>query len=259
MKLRNALVFIIVLVLIFISIGVVALFFTEKESIYFAMSSAILASIIASLIYGAFSFILLKEPALEKDQLKSLMSEFHNRELNGIEHICHKFEQKPEYWNDIVRTANKNLDMMGHAFTTWTHPPHKEFFANKIIEIANSGGLVRIVILSPNGENTSNLTRRFGRNYKDRINETLDFFRQDVLINLSKSKKENIVIKLESDNEISYMYINNGNRIVVSPYYAKASDSKDNLVIEFGCESKFGGSYIADFDQVFDGASTWES
>jgi hypothetical protein len=259
MKLRNALVFIIVLVLIFISIGVGALFFTEKESIYFAMSSAVLASIIASLIYGAFSFLLLKEPASEKDQLKSLMNEFHNRELNGIKHICHKFEQKPEYWNDIVRASTKNLDMMGHAFTTWTHDPHKDFFADKIIEIAKGGGKVRIVILSPDGENTSKLTDRFGRKYKERVNETLDFFKRDVLTKLSGSKRNNITIKLEGNNEISYMYINNGRRIVVSPYYVKASDSKDNLVIEFGCDSKFGGSYTSDFNQVFKGANEWEA
>ena len=259
MKLRNALVFIIVLVLIFISVVVGALFFTDKESIYFTISSAVLASIVASLIYGAFSFLLLKEPESEKTQLKKLINEFHSRELNGIEHICHKFEQNPEYWNSLVRGANKKLDMMGHAFTTWTHEPHKEFFAKKIIEMAKNGGQVRIVILSPDAESTSRLSKRFGKKYKERVNETLTFIKENVLAHLSNSKKGNVAIKLESDSEISYMYINNGYRIVVSPYYAKTSDSKDNLVIEFGSDSTFGGSYATDFDQVFYNANEWKA
>lgn len=259
MKIRNALIFIIVLIIIIFSVVTVTLFFTAKESIYFILNIGILASLIASIIYGLFNFLLLKQPIAERDELKSLITEFRKRELNGIKNICHKFEQNPEYWNGFLASATQKLDMLGHAFTTWTHEPHKEFFAKKIIQIIKNEGTVRIVILSPDSDNTKKLTKRVGKPYKDRVNETLQFFSTNIIPKLGEKQLNRLLIKLENESDIPFMYINNGSNIIVSPYYSKAIDSKDNLVIQFSLESKFGGSYSSDFDQVFSQAIEWRA
>ena len=145
--------------------------------------------------------------------------------------------------------------MLGNAFTTWTHQPHSTFFAEKLIKIAKSGGMVRVVILDPEGENTAKLESRFGKSYSERVKETLSFFDSEIYPKLSGSQKKKVIIKLENDSEVSFMYINNGTQVVVSPYYTKHADSKDNLVIELDSQSKFSGSYSADFEKVFKSAS----
>lgn len=259
MKLRYTLIQFFVLLLIIGAVVAATLYFTKRDTIYFALSIGALGSIIASIIYGIFSFILIREPSQERDKLKKLLVEFQERELKGVSHICHKFEQKPEYWNGLIAASTNKLDMLGHAFTTWTHQPHTDFFSKKIVKILKNGGIVRIVILSPDGENTSRLTKRVGKPYPERANETLQFIKTHILDKLSNSKKDNLFIKLERESEIPYMYINNGNKIVVSPYYSKVSDSKDNLVIEFDTKSKFGGSYSSDFDLVFKTAQEWKA
>ncbi|WP_340700372.1 hypothetical protein [Vibrio harveyi] len=142
------------IILIIATIAVVTLFYTNKESIYFILGSGVLASILASLVFAALSSLLLREPASERDELKELVAEFHERQLHGVVKVSPKFEQNPEYWNGLIAGSSLQLDMLGHAFTTWTHHPHAESFAQKIRLIAKNGGLVRIVILDPEGENT---------------------------------------------------------------------------------------------------------
>lgn len=242
------------IILIITTIAVVALFYTDKESIYFILGSGVLASILASLVFAALSSLLLREPASERDELKELVAEFQDRQLHGVVKISPKFEQNPEYWNELITDSNLQLDMLGHAFTTWTHHPHADFFAQKIRSIAKKGGRVRIVILDPEGENTQRLSARFGKPYSDRVQETLSFFESEIYAKLGQAQKERVVIKLEKDSDVSYMYINNGSRAVVSPYYTLHSDSKDNLVIELDSKSKFSNSYASDFDKVFKNA-----
>jgi hypothetical protein len=242
------------IMLIIATIAVVTLFHTDKESIYFIIGSGVLASIIASLIFTALSSFLLREPTSERDELKELIGEFQVRQLHGVVKICQKFEQKPEYWNKLIADSSSQLDMLGHAFTTWTHYPHADSFAEKIRLIAKNHGQVRIVILDPEGENTQRLSSRFGRNYSDRVQETVSFFKSKIYAKLSKAQKKRVVIKLEKESDVSYMYINNGSMAVVSPYYTLHSDSKDNLVIELDSKSKFLNSYASDFEEVFKNA-----
>lgn len=223
----------------------------DKDSVAYALGSGIIASLIAAVVYSAASYFLLKESSDEKEELQKLISEFRARQLSGVIHICHKFEQKPDYWNNFLALATDRLDLMGHAFTTWTHEPHKEAFAQAMQRVLRAGGRVRIVLLDPTSDNTARLSMRVGRQYVLRLEETLRFFEEVVYPSLRPKDRGRLTLVHEAKADMPYMYLDNGKTVIVSPYWSKTSDNKDNMTIEVERDSKFGIAFRADFDQSF--------
>lgn len=228
---------------------------TEKDSVTYALGSGVLASLMAAVVYSAVSYFLLRESSDEKEKLQGLIEEFQSRQLSGVLHICHKFEQRPDYWNSFLERSTDRLDLMGHAFTTWTHEPHKETFAQAIHRVVRGGGRVRVILLDPNGGNTKRLSDRVGRQYAQRLAETLEFFDDVVYPKLRASERGRLSVVHESNADMPYMYLDNGKSVILSPYWSKTSDNKDNMVIEVERNSKFGVAFRADFDQSFTSAS----
>lgn len=169
---------------------------------------------------------------------------------HGVRRIADKYDFNPDFWNSLMCSPSQRIDLVGHALSKWLEEPYKPAFIARLSETATSGGMVRILVLKPDGEAHHRRASAVGVVYKKRTEQTLRTLCQAVLPAIPESHRGNIDVRW-ADEALYYMLVRTDQITVVSPYLP-ASDSKHALVLVLDSGSKYATTYANDFSKLFD-------
>ena len=248
--------FLLLLVLIIMSV-VYALSHLQKLSVsdfWIQILVGFLCSFIGAAFYKFTEIILIKEPIqeckFEINKLRTHLDDFRDRELRGIRSIREKNDYKPEFWNGILEGADRKLYLAGHALYHWMQSHYKEFFISRLIEIARSGGKIKILMMNPTGSFHKRRLDTTGQSFEKKIKKTLHTLHEEIINKIPNRHRKNIKIKWITELDLYYMYIRTDESTLISPYLITA-DSTNAILFTFDKETQYASVFDEDFDKLF--------
>lgn len=181
--------------------------------------------------------------------IREMEAEAKVRVQAGVISVSDKRAHKPDYWFSILETAASRLDMVGNSLSGWVHAEYRVRLKAAVARILRGGGQVRIIFLDPDSDLAKSKTVLLGKNYRSAVE---DFVR--LLGELMQEFKESfdaghLDIQLSRD-DLTYMMIDNGRDIFVSPYMA-VTRADHPLVVQIEGGSGYAEGYRADFEKLF--------
>lgn len=185
-------------------------------------------------------------------QYNSLLKEFNDRILKGIVNIREKDKYEPDFWNNFINTANKELILSGNTLYKWTVQPYGQMLIKNVKRIVQNGGKVKILVLKYNSENTLNMSQVKSVDYNARIRKTITFINDKIYNDLTKEEINKIEIKWLKTLAFPYIINKSDNKVLISPNLIKEdSSNSSNLLFELKENSRFGEIYLNDFYHLF--------
>lgn len=231
-------------------------------AIYFAANSTsepsknvalgVIGSLIASLVFAYVSEFVDTPSSREANRLSSVIDRAEARETEqaerlevGVVSVRAKYQFSPEFWFDFVGGATTRLDIVGHVLSGWTGPEMREQFGQNVLRILKAGGRVRIVLMRPGGTAMERL-QRMGRDYA----ATVDLLHLEV-VRLVETEGElaNGLEILHSDDDLTYMMVDGGGDVLISPYMT-ARKAEHPLLLRLSGGSSFAAGYRSDFERI---------
>jgi len=117
-----------------------------------------------------------------------------------------------------------------------------------ISRILKEGGRVRIVFMDPKGDLADDKSKLLEKNYKLHIEGFVDLLGELMEEFEESFEAEHLAIYLAADN-LTYMLIDNGGDIHVSPYMA-VSRADHPLVVQIAGDSPYAEGYRIDFERI---------
>lgn len=242
--------------------GMLVLVVVLVFAIYFAASTTsepfknvalgVIGSLIASLVFAYVSQFVDTPSSKAADRLAAVIDRVETREAEQAERLDAgvlsaraKYQFSPDFWFDFVEQATTRLDLVGHVLSGWTGPEMRERFGQEILRILKDGGRVRIVLMRPGGTAIERL-RGMGRDYAGTVG-----LLQDELVRLVEAEGEfagGLEI-LHSDDDLTYMMVDGGGDVLVSPYMA-VRKAEHPLLLRLSGGSPFAAGYRADFERI---------
>ena len=233
----------------------VAAYFTTNSSLQSVELGAV-GSLVAAILFAAFVDRVDSPFARLIDRLgdsvggvQKIEADAKRRLEAGVDAVTDKYANDPGFWFDILRSATGKLDMVGHSFGGWRHDPFEQELMTHIARIIRDGGRVRIVVMNPSSARCEVATALYGKNYRETISGFVKTL-PDLLKDFADSYEADRFCIHITDDVLTYMMIDAGNDIFVSPYLT-ATGAQHPLVVQTEKSSGFAAGYRADFEKLF--------
>lgn len=181
--------------------------------------------------------------------VRTIERDTRDRLQAGVISVSDKRKHDPDYWFSILAKATDRLDIAGNSLSGWVQGEFRVRIKAAVARILRDGGQVRIVFMDPDGSIAKTKTQLLGKDYASHI---LDFV--GLLGELMEEFKESFEVgKLDiqlAKDDLTYMMIDTGGDIFVSPYMA-VTRAGHPLVVEIDGTSGFAEGYRADFEKLF--------
>lgn len=224
---------------------------SARDSLGYAVATGILTSLGASVMFAGLGYLALKAPLADKLALAEVVYELERRDLQGIESIREKYTFDPPFWLGLLGEAKSSLDLLGHALSKWCDTPYKTDFIETLVNVANRGGKVRILMMKAGGDCQKRLKEATGMDHSAKAQKLMAVLSEEVLPRVKKRSLGNITVKTIDILDLPYMMVRTDFHIVVSPYLA-CTPSQQNPLLVLGDGTMFANTYLNDFEKLFD-------
>ncbi len=266
LKYRTIVIFILSIVVLSLILGYVA----NGESVIGAsilVCNGIVTSLLSALIYscaieGQNDKILsdIKDEVVSSDKrienMVKTIELYHNQILNntalnkfGVLSIREKVcpENQGKYWIDLLASANNEFTVLGKTINTWFNKEYKNAFTEKIVQMAKSDKIIKIVLQGPT-YNSSIKQKRLAKNKKmfDTYSNLVSIYSKIP----DKNKHCLQVHLLPKNRNVCYAYIKTDRSCYVSTYMCDPKNEAKSFWIEFNKDSSFAGMFATDFNSM---------
>uniref|UniRef100_UPI0035C98AD1 hypothetical protein n=1 Tax=uncultured Sphingomonas sp. TaxID=158754 RepID=UPI0035C98AD1 len=216
----------------------------------------VIGSLLASIVFATLSeYSDTPQSRITEALRRSLRSvraielETRERLQAGVISVSDKREHNPDYWFSILAKATDRLDIVGNSLSGWVQGEFRARLKSAVARILRDGGQVRIVFMDPDGLVAKVKTQLLGKDYAGHIRDFVSLLGE--LMDEYKESFEGgqLDIQLAKD-DLTYMMIDTGGAIFVSPYMA-VTRAGHPLVVEINGTSGFAEGYRADFEKLF--------
>lgn len=244
----------VIMVVALIAVGLIAANTTHDGVRNVALG--VIGSLLASIVFASLSeYSDTPQSRVTEALRKSLQSvraierETRDRLQAGVISVSDKRTHNPDYWFSILANATHRLDLVGNSLSGWVQGEFRARLKSAVARILREGGQVRIVFMDPSSPIASTKTQLLDKNYASSINDFLG-----LLGELMEESKEafdggQLDIQLAKD-DLTYMMIDTGGDIYVSPYMA-VTRAGHPLVVQIDGKSSFAEGYRADFEKLY--------
>jgi len=227
---------------------------TSNESVR-SVALGVIGSIIAAILFATLSehadtpqSRTLKRVLGVLKSVREIEHDAKARLLAGVIGVSDKRGHQPDYWFSILDAATDKLDMVGNSLSGWVQGEFRARLKQAISRILKEGGRVRIVFMDPKGDLADDKSKLLEKNYKLHIEGFVDLLGELMEEFEESFEAEHLAIYLAADN-LTYMLIDNGGDIHVSPYMA-VSRADHPLVVQIAGDSPYAEGYRIDFERI---------
>lgn len=252
------------LVIVAVIASAVVILATDGNTIAQDIAIGIISSFVASLVIYAST--VLTEPDSARDAVRSLDRTVellaggspileHARE-HGIRAAKPKIAYGQAEWISLLEEAQEELFIVGHALNKWCEGAVREPFVQHVTRLLRAGKPVSLVALPHDGQITKQLGEQRRKDYRDRIEltmETLAVVRDDVT---DRQRANLIVHHLDEQVTMPYMVSGNERTLITAPYPAAEQESGRMLAITLDSNSEIGHAVRQDVQGLISKHST---
>ncbi|RYY26148.1 MAG: hypothetical protein EOP62_11770 [Sphingomonadales bacterium] len=181
--------------------------------------------------------------------VRDIEAEAKARVEAGVISVSDKRAHKPDYWFSILEAATSQLDMVGNSLSGWVHAEYRVRLKATVARILRGGGQVRIVLMDPDSDLAKAKTALLGKDYESAVRNFVNLLEELVHEFEESFDAGHLDIQLSKD-DLTYMMIDNGRDIFVSPYMA-VTRADHPLVVQIEGGSGYAEGYRADFEKLF--------
>jgi uncharacterized membrane protein YeaQ/YmgE (transglycosylase-associated protein family) len=216
----------------------------------------VIGSLLASIVFATLSEYADTPLSRVTDALtKSLRSvrvieqDAKERLQAGVVSVSDKRAHRPDYWFSILEQATGRLDMVGNSLSGWVQGEFRSRLKTAVARILHNGGQVRIVFMDPDSAVAKVKTELLGKDYAGDIFDFVGLL-GELMGEFEESADSGQLDILLAKDDLTYMMIDTGRDIYVSPYMA-VTRAGHPLVVQIDGASGFAEGYRADFNKLF--------
>jgi hypothetical protein len=174
-----------------------------------------------------------------------LLDDGHTHKVQAVRP---KGEYERDEWIALLRDAQEELYIVGHAVDSWCDTGVQRDFVAAIDRLARDGGTIRLVTLPEGGTVTRFLAVQRGKQYDERIRRTLDVLGA-IHSNLPAKHRGNLhVSHLREDTTMPYTVAGNEHTLIIATYPIAGQDSDRMPAIKLAARSPLGAAVRDDLD-----------
>lgn len=156
-------------------------------------------------------------------------------------------QNQGQYWIDLLDSANKELYILGRTINTWFNEQYKKAFVGKILQMAKSNQVVKIVLQGPA---YSNLKKPKMTAEEKKMLDTYCNLRSIYSLIADENKHCLQVHLIPKNINICYAYIKTDRSCYVSTYMYNHENEAKSFWIEFKNDSSYTGMFVSDFNNM---------
>lgn len=231
------------------------------QNIILGAMSSLVASVIVIFIQKAFARDEREE--LTK-RLKLIEEALGNQSVlykSGIRSIHPKvyFDEKGQFWTNILNNTENKLDLVGHSIRTWFYPEFRDTFFKKVKTMLNEEKEVRIV-LAPNSK--PRLYRVFNADRgrfewrgtaESKAGQTIGALCELLQDIDDLQKRKYLKVYVADPTKVTYMYIRTDEQSIISPYIFSPTNSPQAFLLELESTSAYARAFERDFEDMIGG------
>lgn len=170
---------------------------------------------------------------------------------SGVRSIRKKsyFDQKDDFWKDIIRNTKDSLDLIGHSISRWFKNDYKDIFCSKIEEMISEGKDIRIVLSGDiNIEKIKEAIKDKDKQEQLSKPEQTICILKSINVKNTDDLKHLKVYRTDKIN-VTYLYIKTDIQCLISPYISR-ENNKNSFLLEMSSGSEYARTYEDDFEEV---------
>ena len=229
----------------------------------FVIGAGILGSLIASFLMLAVTEIVLgpsrDDQAVAAERLDAAFTTLDaafpllaQATQHGFVAIKPKWHYSSDDWSAVLRKAQEELLLVGHALDKWCAEDIRPLFEDTLDRLARNGKTVRLVTLPTSGANTDRITSQRGKDYSRRVQTTHDVVAA-VHARLPPEARSVLCVRaLSEDVDMPYMLVANEHVVITCAYPTTAQSSDGMLTTTAHPDKPFGRAMREDARQLIE-------
>lgn len=148
------------------------------------------------------------------------------------------------------------MDMIGHSLSHWMRAEYKNLFCEKIINMANAGKSVRLVLSCDSGEFKKEKVIAVFRKAQDKKKltkiEKTYYELIKVLDGIAEEKRKYLEIYITEKTDVTYLYIRTDSQCFISPYILSPTNSRYSFLLELETGVEYSRCFEEDFSEIIE-------